>query len=123
MKRIAFIAFIVFWATVGTLFVQSMLQPSARPDASAQNIDGLARTITGAELAVHGRETDCWIAVAGEVYDITTYLPQHPAGESVILPWCGRNATRAFDDLGGGRSHSKRARRLLDAYLVGTLRD
>ena len=45
--------------------------------------------ITRDELATHNSETDCWIAYKGKVYDITSWLTEHPGGVNAILQNCG----------------------------------
>lgn len=40
-------------------------------------------------LSQHNKQSDCWIAYNGKVYDITNYLPKHPGGASRITPYCG----------------------------------
>ncbi len=121
MKKAALIAFIAFWAALGFLLVRSVLAPSRVEPGSTSSDAHLVRPIATAELARHARGSDCWIGVRGQVYDVTAYLPSHPAGEQIILPWCGRDATRAFQDLGAGRTHSPRAWRLLERYRVGVM--
>mgnify|MGYP002048275786 CR=1 FL=1 len=33
---------------------------------------------TAAELAEHSTQADCWTAIHGVVYDVTTFLAEHP---------------------------------------------
>ena len=56
-------------------------------------------------------------AVRGSVYDVTTFLNDHPGGAGIIVPNAGTDATEAFDDIG----HTNYAVSLLDKYLVGQL--
>ncbi|CEN62968.1 Putative FMN-dependent dehydrogenase [Aspergillus calidoustus] len=49
------------------------------------------------EIQAHRREGDCWIAIHGAVYDITTFLPAHPGGKAILLKHAGSDATAAFD--------------------------
>lgn len=120
MKKLALIAFVIFWAVIGGFVLRSLLAP--RPSSAVpERAGGRATDIVGAlELRRHARASDCWIVVRGAVYDVSTYLPRHPAGEDLIIPWCGRDATQAFTDLGKGATHSARAWRLLEKYRVGT---
>jgi cytochrome b involved in lipid metabolism len=60
--------------------------------------------------------------IDGLVYDITSYIPLHPTDPSVLLAWCGKESTEAWEDKGGiGESHSSRADAALDAYEIGQL--
>lgn len=75
------------------------------------------------DVARHARAEDCWMAIGGEVYDITPYAPRHPAEPEVLLSWCGREATHAYLTKLGERAHSARADGLLAQYRVGRLRE
>ncbi len=76
---------------------------------------------TVAELAAHATTADCWLAVGGNVYDVTTYLSDHPGGSRTIVGWCGREATEAFATEDGRGEHSPEAYALLAEYLLGPL--
>ncbi|CAK0848797.1 unnamed protein product [Prorocentrum cordatum] len=53
--------------------------------------------LTMAEVAKHTTKTDCWVVVAGEVLDVTSFLSQHPGGELAILTFAGKDATEEFN--------------------------
>ena len=44
------------------------------------------RKISDAELRAHSTPSDAWVAIAGDVYDVTRFLALHPGGETVLLP-------------------------------------
>lgn len=69
------------------------------------------------EVSQHETFDDCWIVVFDKVYDVTSFLLEHPGGEEVMLENAGRDATLAFRAVG----HSALAVRALDEYLVGIL--
>lgn len=48
------------------------------------------------ELGKHNKKEDCWIAVEGQVYNVTNFLESHPGGPSVILKVAGTDATKHF---------------------------
>ncbi|MBK9027775.1 Cytochrome b5 [Candidatus Propionivibrio aalborgensis] len=73
------------------------------------------------ELAQHSAGEDCWMAIEGKVYDLSAYLPKHPSKPSIIVPWCGREASQAYRTKTKGRKHSAEADGLLGAYLIGVL--
>jgi cytochrome b involved in lipid metabolism len=77
--------------------------------------------IDATELAAHAGEQDCWIAVQGEVYDVTGYVPQHPTSPIVITIWCGKDATESFTTKNHTGQHSEAALQLLRQYRVGRL--
>lgn len=78
--------------------------------------------VPAADLAVHARAEDCWIAVEGVVYDATPILPEHPGGEALRAA-CGTDATLAFQTrpMGSGTPHSAWARAALARQVVGVL--
>lgn len=55
-----------------------------------------AKTCTWEELGTHATESDCWIAVDGKVYDVTSWLPTHPGGKDLLLLSSGRDVTNLF---------------------------
>ena len=77
-----------------------------------------------AEIAKHGSPSDCWIIISGKVYDVTAHLTAHPAGAGTITPYCGLDATTAYDTKGGrGSSHSSFADSTLPPILLGKVGD
>ena len=80
------------------------------------------KTFTLTDFTKHNSPTDCWIRMSQNVYDVSSYLYQHPGGVSTILPYCGgRDATDTFSTKGGRGAHSSRAEQLLQTLLIGTL--
>ena len=53
------------------------------------------------EVARHNKPHDCWIAISGEVYDLTDFLQHHPEQRNSILAWAGRDATPMFNKIPG----------------------
>lgn len=41
------------------------------------------------ELAKHNSASDCWVVYKNKVYDITSFIPNHPGGEGPIARTCG----------------------------------
>ena len=44
---------------------------------------------TLAEVKLHGTKTDCWTVVNGSVYNVTSWISQHPGGQMAITSMCG----------------------------------
>ena len=80
-----------------------------------------AKTISSAEVAQHGTASDCWLIVSDKVYNVTNLIPIHSGGPGQIIPYCGKDATNAFDTKNGRGSHSQRAQDALNNYYVGDL--
>lgn len=51
------------------------------------------------EVGKHNQKSDCWVIVHGKVYDVTSFLDQHPGGSAIILKYAGKDATKAFDPI------------------------
>ncbi|KAJ6652495.1 hypothetical protein lerEdw1_011465 [Lerista edwardsae] len=73
------------------------------------------RYITLAEVEKRNTDKETWIVLHGRVYDITSFLGEHPGGEEVLLEQAGRDATESFEDVG----HSLDARDMLKQFLIG----
>jgi salicylate hydroxylase len=74
------------------------------------------RPVTRAEVARHNTRDDCWIIVAGKVYDITAWAPHHPGGAGIARMYAGKEATAEFGDY-----HSAQAVAHMAHFCVGDL--
>ena len=59
--------------------------------------------ITAEQVQSHNTPADCWTIVGDGVYDMTTWISQHPGGSGPIEAMCGADGTAAFDAQHGGR--------------------
>jgi cytochrome b involved in lipid metabolism len=115
MRTLYIAATAVFWAMVLGFWIGSVWAPRAEPPARKTD-----RAISAAELARHASSETCWMAIRGDVYDLATYLPDHPTRPQVIEPWCGKDATEAYNTKTKGRPHSSEADGLLTGYRIGS---
>lgn len=69
---------------------------STAKDLSGTN--GKILEVTRDELMKHDTESDCWIALKGNVYNVTTYLQYHPGGVDQIMRAAGRDGTELFNE-------------------------
>ncbi|CAJ1049616.1 cytochrome b5 [Xyrichtys novacula] len=69
------------------------------------------------DIRIHNLSNDTWLIIHDKVYDITTFLEEHPGGEEVLLEQAGADATESFEDVG----HSTDAREMLEQYYIGEL--
>uniref|UniRef100_A0A6P7FB53 Cytochrome b5 n=1 Tax=Diabrotica virgifera virgifera TaxID=50390 RepID=A0A6P7FB53_DIAVI len=71
------------------------------------------------EVAKHDgiQDTRTWIIIKNCVYDVTEYMEEHPGSADVIREWAGKDATKAFDNIG----HSTDAKRILKKLKIGEI--
>lgn len=43
------------------------------------------KVITWTELMKHTKSSDLWILIDGVVYDVGTYLAEHPGGDDILM--------------------------------------
>jgi cytochrome b involved in lipid metabolism len=53
-------------------------EPSRNAKAKGDTTSTVKPTITAADLAIHNRPDDLWIAIDGKVFDITKWANSHP---------------------------------------------
>jgi len=120
MKKIIIATIVAIVLLAIGLFVWKSRQKSAEP-APVKTLAIETTTFTLDDVAKHASQNDCWMAIEGNVYNVTDFVSTHPGGEA-ILQGCGKDATGIFNTRpNDGSSHSGRARTMLEKYLVGSL--
>ncbi len=76
-------------------------------------------TFSAADVAQHANASSCYVNVGGNVYDLTSWIAQHPGGSEAILGLCGTNGTDAFARQHGSNAKAQAA---LASFMIGTLR-
>ncbi|MFA7286180.1 MAG: cytochrome b5 domain-containing protein [Patescibacteria group bacterium] len=85
------------------------------PDqASAPKVAGYTLT----DVATHSTKENCWSAVNGNVYDLTSWVPKHPGGDAAIAQICGKDGSALFAGQHGGAA--KQAS-ILATFKIGVL--
>lgn len=123
-------------AVLGYAWV-SMNQPTASTpvDITQTNTPATSTTTTGstatgttsttppgsytmANVAAHNNASSCWAAINGKVYNLTSWIKQHPGGQAAILSLCGTDGSAAFNGQHGGQP---RPASELAGFLLGPL--
>ena len=117
MRKLVLVATALFWLAVA-VFAATGTSTAPSPAKTPAMTE---KRYTLADVARHAVETDCWMAIDGAVYDLTAYLPEHPTRPSVIVPWCGKEASEAYRTKTKGWPHSPEATQLLTTYRLGAL--
>ena len=76
-------------------------------------------TITFAEVATHNSPSDCWSAIDGKVYNLTTWINKHPGGAVVIKALCGKDGSAGFS---GQHQGQRRPAEELARFYLGDLK-
>ena len=75
--------------------------------------------ITREELFSHNKPDDCWVSMDDKyVYDLTSFIGNHPGGRDTILALAGRDITEAMKI---PYEHSQSAYSIMKQYLIGEL--
>lgn len=66
--------------------------------------EGAGQAISMAEVESNDSPDSCWAVLDETVYDLTTWIEEHPGGEARIEQLCGTDATEDFGAQHGGDS-------------------
>ncbi len=117
MKNLYIITTLIFWLAIVFFWLARSWLPISHDVIYSDSVTVYSLSV----VAKHNKRTDCWMAIHGQVYDLTAYLPQHPAALRVILPSCGAEASLAYDTKNRSKEHSDTADTLLKQYEIGIL--
>lgn len=136
MKKYVTISLFIFFAITVSVLAADLIRYDKNNQSKTSSITtdtGQIDTLTNpgsgttslnlskTELAKHNSANSCWLLISGKIYDVTTFLNQHPGNASTILPTCGTDATAAYASRGGTGSHSSSATAMLADYYIGNL--
>lgn len=82
-------------------------------------------TLTLEQIASHNTLQDCWLIVSEYVYEVTSYIDDHPGSTDDILYYCGTDGTVGFQtkDKVNAKDHTAFAYNLLADFLIGKVGD
>lgn len=85
------------------------------PQAAAQ---AATASYSLTQVREHASTTSCWAAIGSSVYDLTSWIGQHPGGAPAITGLCGTDATAAFAAQHG---KDKAPQQRLAGFRIGAL--
>lgn len=77
-------------------------------------------TFTPAEVESHNHAKSCFVTLGSKVYDVTSFLNDHPGGGDLILEYAGKDVKEILRDE-SSHNHSEAAYEILEDLLVGFL--
>jgi peptidoglycan hydrolase-like protein with peptidoglycan-binding domain len=77
-----------------------------------------ASLYTTATVSAHASASNCWSIIDGNVYNLTSWVSQHPGGASFITGLCGGDGSSAFHGYHGSKSSPASA---LAKFKLGAL--
>lgn len=113
---------IVFLAAgCGSKSSTSSTSPVVTPTASTTTTTttNSPASYTMAEVAAANTAQKCWTTIDGNVYDLTTWISQHPGGKANILKLCGIDGAKEFIAQHGTQ---RKPAQELASLLIGTLK-
>lgn len=91
--------------------------PQTTPTPSTSGTTVTSYTL--AQVAIHNNASDCWSVVNGGVYNLTSWIGQHPGGQSAIKSMCGQDASADFNGQHGGQARPVSE---LAGFKIGTVK-
>lgn len=143
MKKLSTISLFIFGVVVTAILVAGLVfyqdnkgnqiagsQTGSLAQDTINKISASGKTLilNNKEIAIHNKQSDCWMLISGKVYNITSYFGSHPGGSGAMAATCGTDATSAYmtkDPYATGNTtrsaHSSNAKNLLTNYYIGDL--
>lgn len=75
-------------------------------------------TITRSDVESHNSAKSCYVTIGTKVFDITSFLEDHPGGGDLIVEHGGKDVSEIMKDE-ISHSHSEAAYDILDDHLIG----
>lgn len=79
-----------------------------------------SQTYSREEVQRHSSEDSCWVIHNNNVYDMTSFVIDHPGGEEYILDHAGQDVTLIMKDE-ITHLHTEGAYEMMEEFLVGTV--
>lgn len=75
-------------------------------------------TFSSAEIKSHATAKSCWVTRGAKVYDVTSFVDDHPGGGDLILEYGGKDISEILGDV-ASHQHSEAAYEILGEYQIG----
>ncbi len=112
----ALVGLLIIGAVGAFVFLQPQNPGTAMPRTESPT--GATPSYTLNEVSAHVTANDCWSAINGGVYDLTSWIARHPGGARAITGLCGTDGSEAFNGQhAGGASQAA----ILTELKIGTL--
>ncbi|KAL6900636.1 hypothetical protein ACP4OV_005312 [Aristida adscensionis] len=87
---------LVILLALGALFVIPKSQNKGKSNKTNSGANGMtSKVYTKEDVSKHNTRKDCWIIIKDKVYDVTSYVEEHPGGDA-ILNNAGGDSTEGF---------------------------
>ncbi|XP_051228713.1 cytochrome B5-like protein isoform X2 [Lolium perenne] len=95
MEIIILISLVVL-LVLGALFViPRSISKGKGKEAHSGGTGTASRSYSKKDVSTHNTRKDCWIIIKDKVYDVTSYVEEHPGGDA-ILNNAGADSTEGF---------------------------
>lgn len=102
---------------VGIFLLFGCLSNQQSPPINTTNTNVSLKNYSMSEISQHNVKGNCWLIIHNQVVDVSDFT-NHPGGDAYV-PYCGKEATVAFETKYGDGSHSNRAQNLMETYVIG----
>ena len=55
--------------------------------------------LSAEEVSKHHTKDTCWLTIRGSVFDVTSFVQDHPGGSAILLRNAGGDVTEMFEEL------------------------
>lgn len=109
---------LIFGVLLGVFILIPRNRKSAQTEKAYSNYNRIkaSKTFSKAEVSLHNKRTDCWIIIKDKVYDVTSYVEEHPGGDA-ILAHAGDDSTEGFF----GPQHATRVFDMIGDFYIADL--
>lgn len=83
--------------TTGEWAKKQMHEPEEEDEKRAPLLSNSGESWSMDDIAKHCSREDCFLALYGQVFNITDFISKHPGGETILLTNAGKDVTEKFE--------------------------